>query len=267
VLRKPAYLWAPIVISVIAALPLLAIPGNEGTPSFANRDEFDAYFQSFISALILSTAVAVLLGPISASISYRLGGQFLEGEPAQPFRKGWIELAWRFFLQGLALILLVASGFLAAFIVGGVLQAVVGLPLAILIVGIVAFVLYFGIVARLIIAPAILLSGAGPVESIRRSWQATQGHWGQAIRWLLVVGLTIGILGAVVNFVFGLVLGTIGLRSITPIVGAAVAAPFGMIAAIAYIQLDSLLGGSVESIGSDAVMSGDTPPLPDAVDG
>jgi hypothetical protein len=268
VLSRPSYLWAPIVISVIAALPLLALPGYPERPgTFATQADLDAFFQAFIPVLILSTTVAVLLGPISTSVIYRLGSQFIHGQPPQPFPTGWIGLAWRFFLQALVVALLAVLGAFAAIILIALLQAIVGLPLALLIAGIGTFILFVGVAARLAIAPVLLLSGLGPIEAIQRSWHATRGHWGQVIRWLLVAGLIVSICATLVNVVVGLLLGSLGIGVVTTIVGPAVAAPFSMITAIVYIQLSSLLTGPGESMGPEVVAAVSPVPQPDPVNG
>ena len=68
VLRKPGYLWAPIVITVVLLLPLLVLsafgplnltmpsPGFATQPQFATQAEVEAYFASIMPVL----AVAVL---------------------------------------------------------------------------------------------------------------------------------------------------------------------------------------------------------------
>jgi hypothetical protein len=264
VLGRPAYLWAPILLGVIVALPLLAIPGYAERPTIVTQADLDAFVQAFLAGLVFSTAIAVVLGPIATSVTYRLGAQFVQGESAQPFPDGWIGLAWRFFLQVLLLTLLWAAGAVGAIVVGAVIQTIVGVPLAFLIVGIGALITFVGVAARLLIAPVILLTGAGPVQSIQRSWRATRGHWGQVIRWLSVTALIVGIVGALVNVAAGFVLGALGLGSVTPVVGAAVAAPFHVITAIVYIELSGLLVDS-GTTGSEAVTPMDPFHLPDPV--
>ena len=257
----------PIAMGAIAAIPLLFLPGYpESSPAAATQDDLNSYLLTTFKVLILSTAIAVVLGSITTSITYRLGAQFIRGEPPQPFPMGWLGLAWRFLLQGLALLLLAFGGLVVAVILGVVLQAVVGVPLAIIIVGIGVFIVYVGVTARLAIAPVILLSGAGPLESIQRAWRVTHGHWGQVLRWLIVSGLLVGIVAVVVNALVGVVLGAIGFRALSPIVGAAIGAPFTLIAAIVWIELADLLAGTSDATDPEAVLPVTSSSMPDAAD-
>jgi hypothetical protein len=74
VLRKPGYLWAPMALTVVLLLPLLAVsafgppppvmpsPGfAPSQPPFATQAEFEAYFASLVPALVASIGFVQLV--------------------------------------------------------------------------------------------------------------------------------------------------------------------------------------------------------------
>ena len=100
VLGKPAFLWAPILLYVIVALPLLALPGLNGTaPAFTTQAELEAYIRSFAPTFAATFILGIVLGPVATAVTYRLARQYVDGEPPDPFGPGTGNLAWRFFLQ------------------------------------------------------------------------------------------------------------------------------------------------------------------------
>jgi hypothetical protein len=257
ILRKPGFLWAPMVLTAIMVLPLAFMPGMDGTmPSFATQADVDAYFRTFVPVLAASALLGIVLGPLVTAVVFQLAGQYLDGEPPRPFAPGIVDLALKFFLLTVTYLLLAAGGALVIATAFIVLQSIVGIGPAILICTIAAFVAYFAIAVRLAPASAVLLSGAGPVEAIKVSWELTRGQFGRVFRWLLVTVLVVGIASGVVAAVVGAVFGALGFQSLGQIFGAAVAAPVNLMAAIVLIRLTLLLSNPNQAPPPP-------PPLPD----
>lgn len=254
VLRKPGYLWAPMVLTVLLLLPLLAVsvfgppppvmPSPAFAPSqppFATQAEFDAYFAALIPVLVASIILLVVLGPLSSAVIYRLALQYVEGQPPRPFAPGIVNLAWRYFLQALALLLLTMLASLAVVLIAGLSYAILGLGTAILVAVILAFALVLVVGLRLGLAPILLLWGAGPIEAIDRSWNLTRGHVGRVFRWFVVVGVLVALLSAAVSGVITALFSAVGLPIVGQLAGAVVVAPIGLMQSIGFVQLARLL--------------------------
>lgn len=242
ILGKPQFLWAPYVLYVILLLPLLATPGLTGAPpALVTQADVEAYLRSFVPMLVASVVLGVVLGPLLSAVLYRLGQQYVEGESAQPFAPGVVPLAWRFFLQTIALSLLVFIAALAWVLLFAILQGIIGLAPAVLIAllgGFLAFV-YFDL--RLGLAPVLLLFGAGPIESFRQSWDLTRGHVGRVFRWLFVAGLVVGLLGGLVSAIVGALFGAMGQAAVGQYLGTLVIAPIGLVTTVVQLLLARLL--------------------------
>lgn len=277
VLRKPGYLWAPMVFTVVLLLPLLAVsslgpppptmpsPGlAPSQPPFATQAEFEAYFAAFIPALVASMVLLIVLGPLASAVTYRLGLQYVEGEPARPFAPGIVNLAWRYFLQILALLLLSLLAILALVLIAALSYALLGLGTAILVAVILAFALVLVVGLRLGLAPIMLLFGAGPIEAIDRSWNLTRGHLGRVFRWFVVVGVLVALLSAAVSGVIIALFSAVGLPFVGQLVGAVVVAPFGLMQAIGFVQLARLLQNPIPPPPPPAALpEWMNPPAPD----
>jgi hypothetical protein len=260
VLAKPAYWWAPTLVATITVLPLLALPGMPGMPSrgfvpggdpfgagapFQTRAEMEAYVQTFLPVLALTGLLAILLTPIVNALAYRVAVQFTNGEAANPFGPGLAGLAWRFFLQTLAFIGLFLCGFLGfalLFLVG----ASTGSGLVILLTFIAWFVFAFFFVVRLAVAPALLVTGLGPIESITTAWRMTKGHALRVLRWVIVMAVIVGIAASVISTAVSLVFGAFGFYLLGSVVAAAVTGPFSVVYAIVLTLLVRLLSGPIE---------------------
>jgi hypothetical protein len=260
VLTKPRYWWAPTLISTITVLPLLALPGMPGFPStgfvpggdvfgpgapFQTRAEMEAYFQTFVPVLAVTAFLAILLTPIVNALAYRLAVQFTNGEAANPFGPGLVDLAWRFFLQTLAFIGVFLCGFLV-FALLFLLGAATGSGLVILLTFIAWFAAAFFFVVRLAVAPALLVTGLGPVESITTAWRMTKGHALRVLRWVLLMGLIVGIAASVISSAVSLLFAGLGLALLGSIAAAAVVGPFSVVYAIVLTLLVRLLSGPIE---------------------
>lgn len=254
VLRKPGYLWAPMAITVLLLLPLLVIsafgppapvmPSPAFAPSqppFATQAEFEAYFASFMPALVASLILLVVLGPLATAVIYRLALQYVQGEPPRPFAPGVVNLAWRYFLQGLALLLLIVLSMLALVLIAALSNALLGPGAALLVAVILGFGLVVVVGLRLGLAPILLLWGSGPIEAIDRSWNLTRGHLGRVFRWFVVVGVLIALLSAAISGVITALLSAIGQPFVGQLVGAVVVAPLGVMQVIGLVQLARLL--------------------------
>ena len=120
--------------------------------------------------------MATILGPLASASTYRLSQQYIDGQEPDPFGPGVVSLAWRYFLQTLVFVA-VGIALLVAFVLAFTgLQAITGWGLAFVITAVAAVVAYLLIVLRLGLAPVMLLWGAGPIESIGRSWRLAEGH-------------------------------------------------------------------------------------------
>lgn len=253
VLRMPGYLWAPMAFTVLLLLllavsafgplaPVMPSPGfAPSEPPFATQAEFEAYFASLVPALAAWFVLLLVLGPLSSAVIYRLALQFVEGQPPQPFAPGIVNLAWRFFLQGLALLVLIVLAMLALVLITAVTNALLGPGAALLVVVILAVALLVVVGLRLGLAPIMLLWGAGPVEGIDRSWNLTRGHLGRVFRWFVVVAVLIALLSAAISGVIAAVFAAVGLPFVGQLAGAVVVAPLGVMQAIGLVQLARLL--------------------------
>jgi hypothetical protein len=262
VLRKPGFLWAPIAFTVIFMLPLLWLPGfgapyppgfettqsifgPQPQPAFATQAEFEAYFASLVPSFVAFTIFAIVLGPVASAVFYRLALQYVEGESPRPFAPGIVNLAWRFFLQTLALLLLAILGSIAVALISALTAAILGAGFGILTFVILALVLVAVVALRLGLAPVFLLWGAGPIEAIDKSWALTRGHVGRVFRWFVVIGVLIGALSAAVSSVIAALFSAVGLALVGQLVGTVLVAPLGVVQSIGFVQLARLLSNPI----------------------
>jgi hypothetical protein len=265
VLKKPAYWWAPALLTAISVVPifllLAGMPGMSGAggfgtssfgtggfgtrPTLETQAEIEAYFRTFLPILVASVVVSLVLAPISIALAYRLAKQFVNGEAASPFGPGFIDLVWRFLLQTLAFIGLFLGGFLVVAVVF-VVAALTDQGVLVLLVFIAWFVGACFFVVRLVIAPALLASGAGPIESIQRSWQMTRGHAWTVLRWVIVAAAIVGIAASAISSVVSVAFGAIGLYLLGSVIGAVITGPFTVVNAIVLVLLARLLSGPIE---------------------
>jgi hypothetical protein len=251
VLRQPAFLWAPIALAVVTSLLLLALPAVPQTqPSFTTQAEIDAFMRAFIPTVILTAVVGTLLGQLSASVDFQLARQYVERSTARPFAPGIIGLAWRFFLQTLVYLVLMAVGFLLLFVAFLILEALAGGNLAMILVAVGGTVAIIFVSVRLTLAPVLLLWGAGPIAATRESWRLTRGRAGLVFRWILVTGVLIGVPVVVIQAVTGWILGAVNLAFAATLVGTVLVAPFAVVGAIVFVHLTRLLSDAGEPASS-----------------
>jgi hypothetical protein len=260
VLRKPGFLWPPILLGAIMFLPLVLLPPMPPPPAVgASRAAIDAYvndfFEPFIPAVVVFTIMIIVIGPLAGAVINRLGLQYVEGEPPRPFAPGIANLAWRYFLQTLAFFLLTALGILAVVLLGALSSAILGAGAGILVTIILGGVLVVVVALRLGLAPILLLWGAGPIEAIDTSWALTRGHLGRVFRWFVVIGVLVSLLSTVASTVVSELFTGLGLALVGVPAGGVVAAPFGIMQAIGLVQLTRLLQNPIQP-GRTA------PPLP-----
>ena len=242
-----------MVIGVILLLPLLLLsafgplnltspsPGFATQPVFATQSEFEAYLATILPVFAVWLIVLVVLGPLGTAVIYRLALQYVEGHPPQPFAPGIVNLAWRFFLQGLALVLLVVLAMLAIVLIAALSNALLGSGAALVVAVILGFVLVAVVGLRLGLAPIMLLWGAGPIEGIDRSWNLTRGHLGRVFRWFVVIGVLIALLSGAISGAITAIFSSLGLIFFGQLVGAVVVAPLGIMQVIGLLQLARLL--------------------------
>jgi hypothetical protein len=275
VLRKPGYLWAPMALTMVLLLPLLAVsafgppppfmPSSGFTPAqpaFATQAEVEAYFASLLPVLAAWFILLLVLGPLSSAVIYRLALQYVEAEPPRPFAPGIVNLAWRYFLQGLALFLLIFLACLALVLIAAVTNALLGAGAALLVGVILAFTLVVVVGLRLGLAPIMLLWGAGPIEAIDRSWNLTRGHLGRVFRWFVVVGVLIALLSAAISGVIGAVFAAARLPFLGQLAGAVVVAPLGVMQVIGLVQLARLLQNPIAPPPPPSLPDWMNPPAP-----
>jgi hypothetical protein len=258
VLSKPGFLWAPLLLYLILLLPLLPLGllARPGPPTtFATQAELDAYLRNLIPVFVGTAVVSFVVTPLANAVMFRLAQQFVDGAAPQPFAPGIVALAWRFFLQTLVFVLLAIAAVLVLGILFLVLQAILGAALALLITGIGGFIGYLFAVLRLGLSLVLLLTGAGPIEAMRLSWERTRGQMGRMFRWLFVSGLVLGIAGGVAAALVGAVIGVLGQPILGQILGPIVAAPFGLMGSIVLVLLARLI--------SSPNQPPPPPPLPD----
>jgi hypothetical protein len=218
------------------------LPSAADRPLIQTQAELDAYFRNVITVALLSSGLGLLFGPILAAVQYRLGGQFLDGAPPAPFAD-IVGLVVRFFLQSLLFLLVGAAVFLVLALTGYVLDRIVGLALAIVCEIVAVFSILIVLVLRLGIAPALLIRGDGPLESIRHAWQLTRGRYAQMARWWFVTGLLLAIIAGVISGASSAIFTTIGMPLLGQVVNAVLIAPIGLVSAIVFVRLSRLLSG------------------------
>ena len=246
VLGKPGFLWAPAVLYVILLLPLLATPAIlESPPRLATQADLEAYFRAFVPLIVGSMVTGIVIGPLLSAVMYRLATQYVDGEPPEPFGPGIVGLAWRFFLQTLVFVLLAIAGTLAVILLALFVQAIFGVGLAIFLATIAGIVGYLLVVFRVVLAPVLLLEGAGPLESIGRSWQLTRGHLSRIFRWVIVGGLVVGLGAAAISGVIAAMFAAVGQPAVGQFLGTLAASPLALIGPIVVVLLARLLSGPV----------------------
>ena len=248
VLTRPDFLWAPAVIYVILLLPLLATPAITGTPPvIQTQAELEAYFRDFIPMVVGSLVTGIVVGPLLSAVMYRLARQYVEGEPPEPFGPGIVGLAWQFFLQTLVFVVLAILGTIVVLLIAVVGAAIAGPGLAILVATIGGLIGYVLVVLRVVLAPVLLLEGATPLASIRRSWEMTRGHVGRVFRWVIVSGLIVGVGAAVISGLIAAVFAAMGQPGVGQFVGTLIASPIGLVGVIVVVLLARLLSGPVQA--------------------
>lgn len=255
VVAKPGYWWAPTLLMTITVLPILALPASPAMPfgqppfsqqsPFATQAEMNAYFAAFVPVIVASAVLAIVLGPLVSALAYRLAKQFSDGEAAQPFAPGLIQLAWRFFLQALAFLLLLCGAWLLLVVILVIEFALHLVALGFLITFLVGVVGVFVVYFRVAVAPALLLSGAGPIEAIRQSWRMSRGHLWTIFRWVIVSGLIIAITGSILSTVIGLLFIAVGLPTVGSFLGTVAYGAFSVVEAIVLLRLVQVLSGPV----------------------
>lgn len=249
VMGKPGFLWAPVLLYAILMIPLIPLYSMGMTaapPTTATAAEFEAYMRGFIPAIVAFLVVTLVITPIASAVMFRLAQQYVDGEAPQPFAPGIANLAWRFFLQLLVIAVLAVAALLVVAITFAVLQAIAGTALAILVTAVGGSIAYVYFIVRLALIYVLLLSGAGPIEAIGRSWELTRGHLGRVFRWLLVSGLVVGIAAGVTGAVIGAVFAVFDQLVLGQVLGMVVAAPFGIVGSIVIVLLARLLTNPVQ---------------------
>ena len=172
VLGKPAFLWAPILLYVILAAAAAGPAGPElglrpHSPHRPNSRPTSGPSSRCSSATFI---LGIVLGPVASAVIYRLARQYVDGEPPGSVRAGD---------RGISRGGSSCRAWCCSVLVHRVparmrhshrrsCRRSPALALAILLTVIGGFVVYLLAGLRIGLAPVLLLSGAGPVESIGR---------------------------------------------------------------------------------------------------
>jgi hypothetical protein len=238
VLAKPGFLWAPILLGAVLVLPIAFFPSVLATqPEVMDRQTAEAYLRTFAPSIVATVVTGLIIGPILTAVSYRLAGQHLAGEEPVPFGPAVVGLAWRYFLQGLALALIGLAVALALILVGAVLAAIIGPELAVLLVLAVGIVVAVAVALRLAVAAAFVLEGDGPIQSLRRSWAVTAGQYGRVFRWVFVGGLLVSLASSLISAIVGALFAVVSLDVAGQLLGAAVSAPLSIVSSVVILLL------------------------------
>lgn len=250
VLGKPGFLWAPVLLYLILMIPLIPLYSLalDTTPTVAaTREEMDAFVRGFIPTLIAALVLILVISPIASAVMFKLAQQYVDGEAPRPFAPGIASLALRYFLTMLVIAALAVVALLVGAIVFGLVQAVAGAGLAFLIAFVGEFVAYLYLFLRLSLVFVLLLSGYGPVETFKRSWELTRGHMGRVFRWLFVSGLVVGIAAGLIGAIVGALFIGFDQPVLGQVLGTVLAAPFGIVSSIVLVLLVRLLTSPVPS--------------------
>ena len=106
--------------------------------------------------------------------------------------------------------------------------------------------MYVFVALRVGLAPVFLLWGAGPIESIGRSWELTRGQLGRVFRWVLVSAVLVGIAAAAIGAIVGALFTAFGQPVAGQLMGTVVAAPLGLVGSIVFVLLARLLSSPIQ---------------------
>ena len=164
--------------------------------------------------LLPAALVASMIGNLAIShLALRPGASVGEGIGRGASRV--LMLAAAALLLGIAFIVIIFFvAVLAMLVVPGAMSgAQSGLPTpavataTLLMVGLILPVIVFFAARLLLMTPIAAAEEGGPLALIGRSWRLTAGHTWKLIGFILLVGIAVGVLGAAIESVFGLVAG------------------------------------------------------------
>ncbi len=240
VLREPQFLWAPVLLAVVALLPVLVLPGPgiaPPSPMFTGAEMAD-YIRRVLPLLLPALAVSVVTGlivtPVAIAVGYRLANAYVSNEQPAPFAPGIVPVSVGLFLQSLILFVGAMLTFgVTAFLLLALAPAIGGVVVVLVVLLIVAVV---WIATRLAFSQLLVVQGEGPVQALRSSWRFTAERATRVFRWLFVSGLAIAIISAIITAVVDAIFGGIG-TPVDDVLRAIVAAPFGVVTAIVITVL------------------------------
>jgi hypothetical protein len=243
VLRRPEFLWAPILLATLMALPLAFFPALLD-PSAITRDTeaMTELLRRAIPTIVASLVIGLVLGPISGAVCFRLARQFLDGEEASPFGAGVVRLAVRLFIQAclLGLVALLVIGL--TLLVGLAVIGAAGPALAVILFITVTLITAFVLGVRFSVAPVLALEGASALDGLRGSWRMTAKHDGQILRWLIASAVLVGLASTIGSEIVSAVFDALGLRTAGLLLGGAIVAPLSIVTSVVLIRLRHVLG-------------------------
>ncbi|OKL50202.1 glycerophosphoryl diester phosphodiesterase membrane domain-containing protein [Boudabousia marimammalium] len=218
-----------IVMSIVAVIsglanlwsPLDDVFANlENNPNMSDDEAIEALAEMFTSmttslvgpAILEFFAVIILTGLLTYAVSRAVIGKVTSLSATWSNTKGRV----------LPLIGLTILTSILTFVVAAVVSLIFSIPLillafsnpedalsgiagatALLIAGIfVAFAALAYISVKLLVAPIVLvLEGAGPIESIKRSWKLTKGFFWPTLGRMILIGIIVSIIGQVLGLI------------------------------------------------------------------
>ena len=242
VLRRPDFLWAPILLATLMALPLAFFPALLDPSSLTgDAQELNDLLMRALPTIAATIAVSIVLGPVSAAVAYRLASEYLEAQEPSPFGSGMPRLALRLFVQAILIGLVAVAVIGLTVLLGLVLLNAVGPAIVIIPLAIVTIILAFVLAVRFAVAPVLCLEGASALDGLRGSWRMTAGHGGQILRWLIVSALLVGLASTIGSGIVSAVFDALGLRSAGLLLGGAIVAPLSIVTSVVVIRLRHVL--------------------------
>ncbi len=195
---------------MLIALPVAAMSAFAPTPT-AQGELAGAGLWLLLLPLAM---IASMIGNIAIShLSLRPGASVGEGISRGVQRFAMLLIAAILIGIAGAILFFVIAMIVMLLVPGAMAGAQAGVPTpalatatGLMILLILPAIVYFG--ARLMVmTPVAAAEEGGPLALIGRSWRLTKGHTWKLIGFILLVGIAVGILGAAIESVFGLVAG------------------------------------------------------------
>lgn len=237
ILRDPKAWLPPAILGAIALLPTAvapAIPPVETLPPGVPVEEALRRIAEPLAPTLGATFVlGLILYPIQAALLFRAATNYLAGRPQAPLAPGLDQASLRFLAQ--FLVLYAVTFGLGLPVVASILTGEVGLVLLLAL-------LYLAVVLVMAVrlAPSavfIVSHDQGGVEALATAWRLTSGNAWRVLRWLVVAGVTVGLLTWIVEAITTTLLGPVLSAAARNYVALVVGAPLEAVAATVTVLL------------------------------